>query len=124
MATALHIDGLDLSSKSFKIKPGATAWEVLTDLACSVRIEHVPTPEPERELSVEAAEFIASYEPGCPPCVLAVFWRRHSLDAEEFDTVEEARRFLDGGEEYGSLAGEAIVDIDRDKNRVEIALCL
>lgn len=80
------------------------------------RAEDVPAaPRPPRKLSPEAAEFIRTYQREDPSSVLAVFWRYHSLEAEEFDTVEEAERFLESGEEYGSLGGEAVVDGDRIK---------
>jgi hypothetical protein len=38
---------------------------------------------------------------------------RDSLEAEEFGTTEEAARFLESGEDYGTLAGEAVVDGER-----------
>ncbi len=113
MPTVLHIDGLDLESKGIEIKPGATAFEVIRELGGTVRVEHVPYDAFERTISAEAAAFIASYKREDPTSVLAVFWRHHSLEAEEFDTVEEAERFLEGGEDYGTLAGEAIVDGDQ-----------
>lgn len=106
----LHIDGLDLESKGFKIDAGATVFDAIRQLGGTVQIEHAPDGAFERQISADAAAFIASYEREDPGSVLAVFWRYHSLEAEEFDTVEEAERFLEVGEEYGSLAGEAIVD--------------
>ena len=66
-----------------------------------------------RELGPEAKAFLSDYEYEDPASVLAVYWRYHSLGAEEFDTVEEAERYLRGSEEYGALAGEAIVDGDQ-----------
>jgi len=112
MPTFLHIDSLNLESKGFEIKPGATAFEAIRDLGGTVRVEHVPDETFERTITTEAAAFIASYKREDPSAVLAVFWRYHSLEAEEFDTPEEAKRFIDSGEDYGSLAGEAIVDGD------------
>lgn len=113
MPTVLHIDGLNLESKGFEIKPGATAFEAIRDLGGTVRVEHVPYEAFERTISAEAAAFIASYQREDPSAVLAVYWRHHSLEAEEFDTAEEAKRFIESGEDYGSLAGEAIVDGDQ-----------
>jgi hypothetical protein len=90
------------------MQPGESVIEVMKRLGYGdVRIEPVPA-EP-RKLPEEAASFIANYDYEDPDSVLAVYWRYHSLEAEEFDTVEEAERFLDGGEEYGTLAGEAVV---------------
>jgi hypothetical protein len=113
MPTVLHIDGLDMEPKRIEIKPGATAFEAIRELGGTVHVEHVPDEVFERTISTEAAAFIASYEREDASAILAVFWRYHSLEAEEFDTVDEAKRFLDSGEEYGSLAGEAIVDGDK-----------
>lgn len=113
MPTVLHIDGLDLESRGIEIKPGATVFEAIRELGGTIRVEHVPDEVFERTISAEAAAFIASYKREDAGSVLAVFWRYHSLEAEEFDTVEEAERFIESGEEYGSLAGEAIVDGDQ-----------
>lgn len=115
MPTVLHIDGLPLESEAIKvsIEPGTTAWDAIREMGGSVRVEHVPDEAFERTISAEAAAFIASYEREDPSSVLAIFWRYHSLEAEEFDTVEEAERFIETGEDYGSLAGEAIVDGDQ-----------
>lgn len=113
MPTVLHIDGLDMESKGIEIKPGATVFEAIREPGGTVHVEHVPDEAFERTISAEAAAFVASYEPEDSASVLAIFWRYHSLEAEEFDTVEEAGRFLEVGEEYGDLAGEAVVDGDR-----------
>jgi len=115
MPTVLHIDGLDLESKGVKVevKPGSTAWDTIREMGGTVRVEHVPNKAFERTISTEAAAFIASYKREDSSAVLAIYWRYHSLEAEEFDTVDEAERFIEGGEEYGSLAGEAIVDGDQ-----------
>lgn len=77
-----------------------------------VTVRFTTVPDKPRKLSPGAAEFIAAYQREEAGSVLAVFWRYHSLEAEDFDTVEEAERFLDGGAEFGSLAGEAIVAAD------------
>lgn len=113
MPMVLHIDGLNLKSKGFELKPGATAFDAIREMGGTVRVEHTPDEAFERTISADAAAFIARYEREDPSAVLAVFWRYHSLEVEEFDTVEEAERFIEGGEEYGSLAGEAIVDGDQ-----------
>ncbi len=86
--------------------------EALNDLGATWHIEHKPDEAFERTISAEAAAFIASYQQEDPSAVLAVFWRYHSLEAEEFDMAEEAKRFIESGEDYDSLAGEAIVDAD------------
>ncbi len=114
LGVALEIvDGLDMESKGVEIKPGTTVFEAIRGLGGTVRVEHVPDEALERTISAEAAAFVASYEREDPSSVLAIYWRYHSLEAEEFDTVEEAERFLEGGEEYGTLTGEAVVDGDR-----------
>ena len=113
MTTVIHIDGLDCETESFAIKPGTSFGGVIRELGGTIRVEHVPAEAFERPISAEAAAFIASYTRENPASVLAVYWRYHSLDAEEFDTVEEAERYLEGSEEYGALAGEAIVDGDQ-----------
>lgn len=117
MPTVLHIDGLHLKppATAVTIEKGATLAEILNDLGAKWHIEHVPAEEPERLISADAASFIVSYEREDPGSVLAIFWRYHSLEAEEFDIAEEAKDFLETGEEYGSLAGEAIVDGDKIK---------
>ena len=126
MPQAIHIDGL---GSRFEEDFGKNAGEVancviardtsLQDLirrfGGTVRVEQVPD-EP-RKLDPRAERFLADYEYEEPGSILAVYWRYHSLEAEEFDTVEEAELFLDGGEEYGSLAGEAIVDGDEIRVR-------
>lgn len=112
MPTVLHIDG-EGKTASFEIKRGESladalnAWGVTWTARDVERIPTVP------KLSEEAAEFIRTYEREDPSAVLAIFWRYHSLEAEEFNTVEEAERFIESGEEYGSLTGEAIVDGDK-----------
>jgi hypothetical protein len=113
MPTVLHIDGLDMESRGIEIKPGTTAFKAIRELGGSVRVEHVPDEAFERTISAEAAALIASYKREDPSAILAVYWRYHSLEAEEFDTAEEAKRFIESGEDYGSLAGEAIVDGDK-----------
>jgi hypothetical protein len=117
MPDVLHIDGLDLNAKDIAIDAGTTTWDALRDLGATVRVEHLPAEEAERTITAEAASFIADYEREEADSVLAVFWRYHSLEAEEFDTVEEAKRFLESSEEYESLAGEAVVDAT---GRVEV----
>ena len=114
MPTVLHIDGLHLKSPAttVTIEKGATLTEALNDLGANWHIEHKPDEAFERTISADAAAFIASHEREDPSAVLAIFWRYHSLEAEEFDTSEEAKRFIESGEEYGGLAGEAIVDGD------------
>ncbi len=112
MPTVLHIDGGGKADR-FEIKRGESLADVLNTwgVTWTARdIERIPTAP---KLSREGAAFIASYEREDPSAVLAVFWRYHSLEAEEFDSVEEAERFLEGGEDYGTLAGEAVVDGDR-----------
>lgn len=115
MPTVLHIDGIPLESAPINvtIEKDATLANTLDRLDANWYVEHAPAEEFERTITAEAARFIASYKREDPSAVLAVFWRYHSLEAEEFDTVEEAERFIEGGEEYGSLAGEAIVDGDQ-----------
>jgi len=115
MPTVLHID--DLSNEPmghFEVDLGESLVTVLHRMGASYRIEQVPGgPKITRRLDPRAAESLRSYERETPCAVLAVFWRHYSLEVEEFDTVEEAERFLEGGEEYGTLAGEAIVDGDQ-----------
>jgi hypothetical protein len=115
MPTVLHIDGLSTEPiKYFEAKMGETLKESLDHLGASYRIERIPDgPKTGRKLSREAAEFIRAYEREDPSAALAVYWRHHSLEAEEFDTAEEAKRFIEIGEDYGSLAGEAIVGGDK-----------
>jgi hypothetical protein len=114
MPTVLHIDGFSTEPiDHFEVDLGETLGTVLHRMGASYRIEWVPDkPKIERKLGPKAAEFIRDYEREEPDSVLAVYWRYHSLEAEEFDTVEEAERFLENGAEYGSLAGEAVVDGD------------
>lgn len=111
----LCIDGFDGSARTpggvIAIE-GGTLRDVLDQLGAHWHIEREQYEPKERQISAEAKAFLASYEYEEAGSVLAIFWRYHSLEAEEFDTVEEAERFLEGGEEYGSLAGEAIVDAD------------
>jgi hypothetical protein len=115
MPAVIHIDGLPLESPAttVTIEKGATLAGALDGLGAKWHIEHVPDEAFEREISVDAAAFIASYKRDDPSAVLAVFWRYYLLEAEEFETAEEARRFLEMGSEYGDLAGEAIVDGDQ-----------
>lgn len=115
MPTVLHIDWNSTEPVDlFEIKAGETLKEVLDRMDCTWRAEDIlAAPRPPRTLSPEAAEFIRTYQREDPSAVLAVFWRYYSLEAEEFDTVQEARSYLESGAEYGELAGEAIVDGDR-----------
>jgi len=116
MATVLHIDGLSNEPMGhFEVDLGETPPTVLHRMGASYCIEWVPGGPKiiTRRLDSRAAEFLRSYEREDPTSVLAIFWRYQSLEAEEFDTAEEAERFLEGGEEYGSLAGEAVVEGDR-----------
>lgn len=93
-----------------EIAPGESLVDLVGRLGGTIRFENRPDPTPSsRRLSPGAAEFIAGFEREDPQSVLAVYWRYHSLDAEEFDSVEEAECFLTNGEEFGELAGEAIV---------------
>lgn len=96
---------------TFTIAPGETLGAVLQRLDCSARVEEIPNRP--RKLDKRAADFIASYQREDPASVLAVFRRYGSLEAEEFDTVDEAVRFLESGEDYGSLSSEAVVDGER-----------
>jgi len=114
MADWIVIDGLDLSATgpTVTIEAGTSWGRALDKVGASFHIEHVPDEAEERRISAEAAEFLRDYEFEEAGSVLAIFWRYHSLEAEEFDTVEEAERFLESGEEYGTLSGEAIVTGD------------
>ncbi len=113
MPTVIHIDGLSNEPTSGYIEPGESLLDLVKRFGGTIRAEYVPEqPRPPRKLMRDAEEFIRAYEREDPTSVLAIYWRYHSLEAEEFDTVEEAKRFIEGGEEYGSLAGEAIVDAD------------
>ena len=113
MPTVLHIDGLSTEPQPFiAIAPGESLYDLVKRYGGTVRVEQVPDQPKVRELAPEAKAFLTDYEYEESGSVLAVYWRYHSLDAEEFDTVEEAERFLGGGEEYGELAGEAIVGSD------------
>jgi hypothetical protein len=95
------------------LERGTTIRGALRHLDADGKVDQVPDEGPDRELSPEAARFIEAYEPVEPgPCALAVFWRYHSLRAEEFETVEEAERYLDFGAEWDYLVGEAIVAPD------------
>ena len=117
MPTVLHIDGPPAWATergTFATQPGETLKEVFDRMGVSYSLERIPDgPRTGRRLSREAAEFIRTYEREDPSAVLAVFWRCHSLKVEEFDTAEQAKRFIESGEEYDSLAGEAIVDGDK-----------
>lgn len=113
MATQVHIRQVEPRGPVISIPPGATWSEMLQATGCEARFEYVPDPPPAPgKLSDKAAAFIASYEYEEPGSVLAIYWRYGTLEAEEFDTAEEAKRFIEGGEEYDSLAGEAIVSGD------------
>lgn len=110
MPQVIHIDS-PLSAEPidhFSVEPGESLQQVFDRLGVTAWIEEVPAKP--HKLSPEAERFIVEYEPEEADSVLAVFWRYHSLEAEEFDTVDEAERFLDRSEEYETLAGEAIVD--------------
>lgn len=112
MPTILYInDGVSTERMDhFEVKSGESLKEVLDRMGVSYHTEHVPTAaQPPRKLSPGTEEFIRDYKPEDSGSVLAIYWHHHSLEAEEFDTVEEAERFLKCAEEYGSLAGEAIV---------------
>ena len=108
------IDGLELSTPEsvITIEPGTTVWDAVSQLGGAATVEHVPYVEEGRTVTAEAAAFLHNYKYEDDRSALAVFWCYGSLEAEEFDTVEEAERYLTGSEEYGSLAGEAIVDED------------
>jgi hypothetical protein len=108
----VHIDGLGHEPLGPTYIPAGTSLHGLVQrFGGIVRLEHLPDlPGSSRELSDEAREFLRGWE--YKGSALAVFWRHHSLEAEEFDTVEDAERFIEGGEEYGSLAGEAVVTPD------------
>jgi hypothetical protein len=109
MPQAIHIDG-PLSSEpieQFVVEPGESLKQVLDRLGVTALIEEVPAKPP--RLSPEAAKLIRDYKREEADSVLAVFWRYHSIEAEEFGSAEKAEQFLDGGEEYGTLAGEAVV---------------
>ena len=113
MPQAIHIDG-PLSAEPvdhFSVKPGESLAEVFSRLGVTARIEEVPAKP--RKPSPEAERFIRSYQREDAGSVLAVYWRHHSLEAEEFDTVDKARCFLESGLEYETHAGEAIVDGDQ-----------
>jgi hypothetical protein len=110
VATALHIDGLSTEPGTFAVKPGESIAEVLSRMGATVRVERVPDrPREPRDLTPDVAEFIARYTPEDPTSVLMVYRQYGWLEAEEFDTAEEAKRYREGGEEYGTFAGEAIV---------------
>lgn len=113
MATVLHIDGPGIGQRfgTFSIGAGESTHDVVGRLGVTIRTERVP--DPRRKLSPQAAEFIRDYGYEEPDSVLAIYWRHHSLYAEEFGTVDDAARYLWGGEEYGEVAGEAIVNGDR-----------
>jgi hypothetical protein len=117
IARALHIefDGTrsihdeDGTVTTF-LPPGMTMRDALHKLGATAR--EVEVPDKPRRLSDDAARFIASYEREESDSVLAVFRRFGSLDAEEFDSVEQAERYLDGSEDEFLLAGEAVVTVD------------
>lgn len=112
MVEVLHVEGLgDEVVPFFSVDPGETLGDVIGRLGGTARIETVPERPP--AFSDEARRFIAGYQREDADSVLAVFWRYGSLDAEEFDTVDEAVRFLESGEDYGSLSSEAVIDGDR-----------
>jgi len=109
MPTVLHIDGHSAGGSSFEtdfINPGETAADVLNRLAVKWRLEHIPDPPP--VLSQEAEQFIHTYKREDPDSVLAIYWRYHSLEAEEFDTAEEAKRFIKSGREQ-ALREEGVI---------------
>lgn len=114
MPTVLHIDGFSADSENhFESKPGETLKDFLDRMGATWRLERVPDPPPvARKLTPDVAEYIASYEYEDPPAVLAVVRRYGWLDSEELDTAEEAQDFIENGEGWGSLAGEAVVDGD------------
>jgi hypothetical protein len=113
MAQVLHVEGLSNEVVPFfSVAPGESLSDLVHRLGGTCRIGHVQDIERPPTLSPGAAEFIEGYEREEPDSVVAVYWRYGSLEAEEFDTVEEAERYLDGGEEYDSLAGEAVVAAD------------
>lgn len=104
MPQAIRIDG-PLSSEPiehFSVEPGESLQQVFDRLGVSARFVEVP--EKPWKVSPEVERFIANFKPEEPESVLAVFRRYGSLDAEEFDTVEDAGRFLESGEEYGTRA--------------------
>ncbi len=111
MPQDIHIDGLGTEPLGVTyIEEGASILDLVKRFGGTVRTEYVPEePRPARKLDPRTECLLAEYEPEEADSVLAVFWRYHSLEVEEFDTPEEAERFLDGGEEYGALAGEAVV---------------
>jgi hypothetical protein len=114
MPTVLHIDGLSTEPTSGTIEPGESLYDLVKRWGGTIRTEYVPElPKEPRELMTDAEEFIRTYEYEDSGSVLAVVRRYGWLDAEEFDTAEEAKRFIEIGEDYGSLAGEAIVDGDK-----------
>jgi hypothetical protein len=89
MPTVIHIDGPHIKQRvgSVTIEQGTTLPDALDGLGANWHVEHRPVEERERMISTDAASFIASYEREDPSAVLAVFWRYHSLEAEEFDAV-------------------------------------
>jgi len=115
MAYALHIDGLSNEPiDHVEVKSGDSLKDFLDRAGATWRLERVPDRPPvERKLMPDAEEFISTYEYEEAGSVLAVVRRYGWLDAEEFDTTEEAKSFIEGGEHWGSLAGEAIVDRDQ-----------
>lgn len=107
----LHIERVsDEPLDQFEIRDGETLGSVLNRLGAEgVRIDY----RVERRASAltpKAAVFVAAYEREDAGSVVAFYWRYGALEAEEFDTVEEAERFIESGSEYGTLAGEAILD--------------
>jgi hypothetical protein len=114
MARVIHVDGLDSGPlPAFSVAPDESLADVIHRLGGTFRIEHVPDEAlPPRKLDEDAARFIAKYEREESESVIAVFRRYGSLDAEEFDSVEGAERYLDGSEDEFLLAGEAVVTAD------------
>lgn len=117
MFTVIHIDAADPDAQErirhWETKPRMSFRDALKDMGISWRAENIPAaPRPPRKLTPDVAEYIATYEYEDPPAVLAVVRRYGWLDSEEFDTAEEAKGFIESGEDWGSLAGEAIVDGD------------
>lgn len=114
MAMRLTVNGIDSDQPGItvQIAPGTAHFDAIRQMGASTQIDYVPDESEHRKLSEEAARFITTYEPEEADSVLAVYWSHHSLYAEEFDTAEQAERYLDSGEDFGYLAGEAVVDAD------------
>jgi hypothetical protein len=95
----LHIDGFDGGARTASgviAIEGATLRDVLDQLGAKWHIEREEYEPPERDLGARAREFLDSYVYEDPGSVLALYWRHHSLEAEEFDTLAEAERYLTG----------------------------